>query len=130
MSVALGKNVKIYSGSTGTSPIIALAKACTVSKKLDIVEKSSSLQSAAKEFIGGRYEWDVSINHLIQVGSGTPFDSLIKVGQTYTLRVDISGIQQQGTAICIEADISGADGLATGSLKFKGTGELTTVTNS
>ena len=130
MSVALGKNVKIYSGSTGTSPIIALAKACTVSKKLDIVEKSSSSQSAAKEFIGGRYEWDISINHLIQVGSGTPFDSLIKVGQTYTLRVDISGIQQQGTAICIEADISGADGLATGSLKFKGTGELTMVTNS
>ena len=128
MSVTLGKNVKIFNSTTGMAPIIALAKACTVSKKLDIVEKSSSSQSAAKEFIGGRYEWDISINHLIQVSD--PMDGLLKVGHIYTLRLDIGGIQQQGTAICIEADISGADGLATGSLKFKGTGELTTVTNN
>ena len=36
MSVVLGKNLRIYAGTTGTSPLIAMAKNCTVSEKCGV----------------------------------------------------------------------------------------------
>lgn len=123
MSVVLGKNIFIYSGSSGTTALIAAAKACTISKKIDLFEKSSSTQADAKEFTTGRYEWEISLDHL--VSSGAPFDGLLKVGQEYTISVVIENSRQTGNAICQQADISGpTGGLGKGSVKFKGNGTL------
>ena len=123
MSVVLGKNIFIYSGSSWTTPLIAAAKACTISKKIDLFEKSSSTQADAKEFTTGRYEWEISLDHL--VSSGAPFDGLLKVGQEYTISVVIENSRQVGKALCQQADISGpTGGLGKGQVKFKGNGPL------
>lgn len=124
MAVVLGKNIFIYSGSSGTSPIIAAAKSCSISSKCDLLEKASSTQNTSKEYIAGRDEWDISIDHLVT--SGAPFEGLLKVRQTYTISVVIAGVRKFGTAICQQADIQGAVGsLGRGSIRFKGSGVLT-----
>ena len=124
MAVVLGKNIFIYEGSSGTTPIIAAAKSCTISSHCDLIEKASSTQGTSKEFIAGRDEWEVSIDHL--VSPGTPFEGLLKAGGTYTLSIVINGVRKTGTAICQQADIRGSVGsLGTGSIKFKGSGSLT-----
>lgn len=124
MAVVLGKNIFIYSGSSGTSPIIAAAKSCSISSKCDLLEKASSTQNTSKEYIAGRDEWDISIDHLVT--SGAPFEGLLKVRQTYTISVVIAGVRKYGTAICQQADIQGAVGsLGRGSVRFKGSGVLT-----
>ena len=124
MAVVLGKNIFIYSGSSGTSPIIAAAKSCSISSKCDLLEKASSTQNTSKEYIAGRDEWDISIDHLVT--SGAPFEGLLKVRQTYTISVVIAGVRKYGTAICQQADIQGAVGsLGRGSVRFKGSGPLT-----
>lgn len=124
MAVVLGKNIFIYSGSSGTSPIIAAAKSCSISSKCDLLEKASSTQGTSKEYIAGRDEWDISIDHLVT--SGAPFEGLLKVRQTYTISVVIAGVRKFGTAICQQADIQGAVGsIGRGSVRFKGSGVLT-----
>jgi hypothetical protein len=124
MAVVLGKNILIYSGSSGTSPIIAAAKSCSISFKCDLLEKASATQNTSKEYIAGRDEWDISIDHLVT--SGAPFEGLLKVRQTYTISVVIAGVRKFGTAICQQADIQGAVGsLGRGSIRFKGSGVLT-----
>lgn len=124
MAVVLGKNIFIYSGSSGTSPIIAAAKSCSISFKCDLLEKASSTQGTSKEYIAGRDEWDISLDHLITTGA--PFEGLLKVRQTYTISVVIAGVRKYGTAICQQADIQGAVGsLGRGSVRFKGSGPLT-----
>ena len=124
MAVVLGKNIFIYSGSSGTSPIIAAAKSCSISSKCDLLEKASSTQGTSKEYIAGRDEWDISIDHLVT--SGAPFEGLLKVRQTYTISVVIAGVRKFGTAICQQADIQGAVGsIGRGSIRFKGSGVLT-----
>ena len=124
MSVVLGKNLQIYAGSSGTSPLIAMAKTCTISKKCGIIEKASATNATSKEFIADREEWEISLGHL--VSSSAPFEGLLKVRGTYGISVVIGTTRKTGTAICTQAELSGAVGsLATGSIKFKGTGPLT-----
>lgn len=120
----LGKNIQIYAGSSGTSPLIAMAKTCTISKKCGIIEKASATNATSKEFIADREEWEISLGHL--VSSSAPFEGLLKVRGTYGISVVIGTTRKTGTAICTQADITGSVGsLATGSIKFKGTGPLT-----
>jgi hypothetical protein len=120
----LGKDVQIYAGSSGTSPLIAMAKTCTISKKCGLIEKASATNATSKEFIADREEWEVSLGHL--VSSSAPFEGLLKVRGTYGISVVIGSTRKTGTAICTQAEITGSVGsLATGSIKFKGTGPLT-----
>lgn len=124
MGVVLGRNIYIYSGNSGTSPIIAAARSCSISSKCDVIEKASSSQGTSKEYIPGRDEWDVSLDHLITTGA--PFEGLLKVRQTYTISIVINGVRKYGTAICQQSDIQGAVGsLGRGSVRFKGSGPLT-----
>lgn len=120
----LGKDVQIYAGSSGTSPLIAMAKTCTISKKCGIIEKASATNATSKEFIADREEWEISLGHL--VSSSAPFEGLLKVRGTYGISVVIGTTRKTGTAICTQAEITGSVGsLATGSIKFKGSGPLT-----
>ena len=120
----LGKDVQIYAGSSGTSPLIAMAKTCTISKKCGIIEKASATNATSKEFIADREEWEISLGHL--VSSSAPIEGLLKVRGTYGISVVIGSTRKTGTAICTQAEITGSVGsLATGSIKFKGTGPLT-----
>lgn len=127
MAVILGKNVMIYQGTSGTSSAIAGAKSCSLSKKCDLIEKASPSQQSAKEYIAGRDEWEVTMNHIVMSGSGiNSTEGLLKVRNTYTLRLVVpGGTTFVGQAICTQYDIQGSTGaLATGSIKFKGTGPL------
>lgn len=124
----LGKNIFIYSGTTGTTALIALAKSCTISKKCEVREKASSTSATAREFVAGRTEWEITITHL--VSNGAPFDGLLKVGGSYPLSVVVgtgqSAVRKTGTGICVQAVITGVTGnVATGEVKFQGTGDLT-----
>ena len=120
----IGKNVVIYSGTSGTTPVIAGAKSCSISGSAGVIEKSSATQQTAKEFIAGRLEYDVSLDHLVTAGA--PFEGLLLLGQTYTMRMVIGQASKQFTAICTEAELRGAVGaLAAGSIRFKVSGPLT-----
>jgi hypothetical protein len=120
----LGKDVQIYAGSSGTSPLIAMAKTCTISKKCGLIEKASATNATSKEYIADREEWEISLGHL--VSSSAPFEGLLKVRGTYGISVVIGSTRKTGTAICTQAEITGSVGsFATGSIKFKGTGPLT-----
>lgn len=124
MSVVLGRNVFIYNGTSGTSPIIAAAKSCTVSMKCDTEEKASSTSATDKEFRAGRSEWEISLSHLVVTDA--PFDGILKVKGTYTLSVVIGNTRKTGTAICMTANLGApVDGLAKGNVKFQGSGPLT-----
>lgn len=123
MAIVHGKDIKIYAGSSGSSPLIAAAKSCTISSKCDVIEVSSETSSTDRDYIPGRTDWELSLNHLVT--SGAPFEGLLKVRGTYTLRVVVGGAVLTGRAICQQADLQGAVGaLATGSVKFKGKGPL------
>ena len=103
--------------------MIAAAKSCTISKQIDMLEKASSSQSNAKEFVTGRYEWDMTISHLVVTGS--EYEGILKVGQRLLISVVVGGVRKKGYVICQSADLSApVDGLAHGSVKFKGDGEF------
>lgn len=120
----LGKNVFIYSGTSGETALIAFAKSCTVSKSCELIEKASSTSATAREYVAGRTDWEITITHL--VSATAPYDGLLKVGSSYSLSVVIGNTRKTGTAICTKAVITGAVGnLANGQVTFKGTGELT-----
>lgn len=123
MVVILGRNVFIYSGASGTSPVIAAAKSCNITIKYDLIEKASSTQSTAKEFITGRYEWELTVDHLVV--SGSEYQGLRLAGQRVLISVVINNVRKKGYVIVPQAGISApVNGLATGSVTFKGDGEF------
>jgi len=124
MEVILGKNIFIYAGDSGTTPVIAAAKSCTISEKCDLMEVASASNQTSKQFLAGRTEWEMSINHLVV--SGNEYQGMLKVGTSFTISVVINGVRKTGTVICNQADIGGAvSNLATGSIHLKGSGPLT-----
>ena len=124
MAVVLGKDIRIYAGTSGTTPIIAGARSCTISSKTDLIEKASASNQTSKEFIAGRTEWEIAISHLVMAGS--EFDGLLKNGTTVSISVVINNVRKTGTAICYSDAIGGAVGnIGTGSIRLKGTGPLT-----
>ena len=122
MSVILGRNVFIYSGASGTTPVIAAAKSCTINIKYDLIEKASSTQGTAKEYTYGRYEWDLTVDHLVV--SSSEFEGLSLAGDARLLiSVVINNVRKKGYVLCPQAGLSApVSGLATGSVTFKGDG--------
>ena len=122
MGVILGRNVFIYSGASGTTPVIAAAKSCTINIKYDLIEKASSTQGTAKEYTYGRYEWDLTVDHLVVAGS--EFEGLSLAGnQRLLISVVVNGVRKKGYVLCPQAGLSApVSGLATGSVTFKGDG--------
>ena len=122
MSVILGRNVFIYSGASSTTPVIAAAKSCTINIKYDMIEKASSTQGAAKEYTYGRYEWDLTVDHLVVSGSEFQGFSLAG-GSRLLISVVINNVRKKGYVLCPQAGLSApVSGLATGSVTFKGDG--------
>ena len=123
MGVIKGNNIYIYSGTSGSSPIIAGAKSCTISKKSDVMETASDTDAVNKNFIPGRTEWEISINHLVLTNN--EYQGIVKVGTGFYISVVVNGVRKTGKVICTQADISGpVGGLASGSVKLKGSGAL------
>ena len=124
MGVILGRNVFIYSGASGTTPVIAAAKSCTINIKYDLIEKASSTQGTAKEFTYGRYEWDLTVDHLVV--SSSEFEGLsLAGGARLLISVVVNGVRKKGYVLCPQAGLSApVSGLATGSVTFKGDGEF------
>ena len=69
MGVIQGRNILIYAGNSGTTPVVAAAKSCTISEQCDMLEKASASNQSSKEFEPGRTEWDISISHLVVANS-------------------------------------------------------------
>lgn len=124
MSVILGRNVFIYSGASGTSPVIAAAKSCTININYELIEKASSSQQKAREYVYGRYEWDLTVDHLVV--SSNEFQGLSLAGDTRLLiSVVINNVRKKGYVLCPKAGLSApVSGLATGNVTFKGDGEF------
>lgn len=114
----------IYSGASSTTPVIAAAKSCSISIKYELIEKASSTQQKAKEYNYGRYEWDLTVDHLVV--SSNEFQGLSLAGGTRLLiSVVINGVRKKGYVLCPQSGLSApVSGLATGSVTFKGDGEF------
>lgn len=113
----------MYAGASGSTPIIAGARTCAISMTGDTFEIASATSPTAREYLPGRTGWEMSIGHLVTTGA--PFEGIMKVNGIYTVSVEINGVRKTGRAICTGADLNGPVGsLATGSVKFLGTGEL------
>ncbi len=129
VTIIHGSNVIIYQGDSGETPAVAACKSCSISNKCDLIEKASTSQATAKEFIAGRSEAEISMDHLVV--SGNEYQGILMVRGTYTLRMVINGITKTMTAICTSADISAPKGgLAKGNIKFKVSGAISTPPSS
>ena len=122
MSVILGRNVFIYSGASSTTPVIAAAKSCTINIKYELIEKASSTQGTAKEYTYGRYEWDLTVDHLVV--SANEFQGLsLAGGARLLISVVINNVRKKGYVLVPQAGLSApVSGLATGNVTFKGDG--------
>ena len=97
----LGKDVQIYAGSSGTSPLIAMAKTCTISKKCGLIEKASATNATSKEFIADREEWEISLGHL--VSSSAPIEGLLKVTKMNAFNRIAGALLGLAKALCVLA---------------------------
>ncbi len=120
MAIIHGKNVKIYN-SSGTV-LSADAKSCIITKTGDTEEVASTSSGTAREFIPGRTTWSVDLTHLVTTNQG----GIPLVGTSYTIRYMVGSTRvYTGTVICTEASITSTKGgLSQGSIKMKGSGEL------
>ena len=114
------------SGQTFTP--LAAVKSQDIQNGADTIEKASSTQQDWKEFIAGRKEWGINVNYLVLENANTNVRDVLKVGDTYTLRIkDRDGnYSVTGSAICTQCKQTYSNGnLCAGSFAFKGTGALT-----
>ena len=126
MSKTKGRNIKVYADGV----VIAAQKTCTITRKYDVIETSSPASGRAKEYILGRYEWEVDVNGLVVAGGFA--DYILTSGKKVTLRIDEANPDNPATkncltgeAYCLQATGSADLGsLAKGALTFKGSGPL------
>lgn len=114
------------SGQTFTP--LAAVKSQDIQNGADTIEKASSTQQDWKEFIAGRKEWSINVNYLVLEDANTNVRDVLKVGDTYNLRIkDRDGnYSVTGDAICTQCKQTYSNGnLCAGSFAFKGTGALT-----
>ena len=114
------------SGQTFTP--LAAVKSQDIQNGADTIEKTSSTQQDWKEFIAGRKEWSINVNYLVLENAYTNVRDVLKVGDTYNLRIkDRDGnYSVTGNAICTQCKQTYSNGnLCAGSFAFKGTGALT-----
>lgn len=123
-----GNYIVIGTVSGQTFTPLAAVKSQDIQNGADIIEKASSSQQDWKEFIAGRKEWSINVNYLVLEDANTNVRDVLKVGDTYTLRIkDRDGNYSiTGNAICTQCKQTYSNGnLCAGSFAFKGTGALT-----
>lgn len=123
-----GNYIVIGTVSEQTFTPLAAVKSQDIQNSADTIEKASSSQQDWKEFIAGRKEWGINVNYLVLENANTNVRDVLKVGDTYTLRIkDRDGNYSiTGNAICTQCKQTYSNGnLCAGSFAFKGTGALT-----
>ena len=123
-----GNYIVIGTVSGQTFTPLAAVKSQDIQNGADTIEKASSSQQNWKEFIAGRKEWGINVNYLVLENANTNVRDVLKVGDTYTLRIkDRDGNYSiTGNAICTQCKQTYSNGnLCAGSFAFKGTGALT-----
>jgi len=123
-----GNYIVIGTVSGQTFTPLAAVKSQDIQNGADTIEKASSSQQNWKEFIAGRKEWGINVNYLVLENANTNVRDVLKVGDTYTLRIkDRDGnYSVTGSAICTQCKQTYSNGnLCAGSFAFKGTGALT-----
>lgn len=123
-----GNYIVIGTVSGQTFTPLAAVKSQDLQNGADTIEKASSTQQDWKEFIAGRKEWGINVNYLVLENANTNVRDVLKVGDTYTLRIkDRDGnYSVTGSAICTQCKQTYSNGnLCAGSFAFKGTGALT-----
>ena len=123
-----GNYIVIGTVSGQTFTPLAAVKSQDIQNGADTIEKASSSQQNWKEFIAGRKEWGINVNYLVLENANTNVRDVLKVGDTYTLRIkDRDGnYSVTGSAICTQCKQTYSNGnLCAGSFAFNGTGALT-----
>lgn len=123
-----GNYIVIGTVSGQTFTPLAAVKSQDIQNGADTIEKASSSQQDWKEFIAGRKEWGINVNYLVLENANTNVRDVLKVGDTYTLRIkDRDGNYSiTGNAIYTQCKQTYSNGnLCAGSFAFKGTGALT-----
>ena len=125
MAILHGEKVQVFIGTSGTTPMVAGAKSCTIQEQADTYEVASASNQTSKEFIPGRTSWTGEISHLVVQGAAA--GALSQVGTKVHIRfVNESSAICQGDAIVTDAKLTfTALNLAQGSVKLQGTGPLT-----
>ena len=122
---------KIFISLDGTSTPLAGTKSNEIQTECEAIEVTSPLTGAWKQHIAGRKGWSFSTSWLVMPNSmsGTKLRDLLRIGQTYTVRIYERGSSNTllltGSALCTQAKVTATRGnLATGAFSFVGNGEL------
>lgn len=127
-----GNNIFVKAGNV----TIAATKSNELQTSCGTIEIANPSNPEWKSFLPGRKEWSLNVSFLVTAQNPADIGTNLKdprhplaVGTTYTLdivnRNDPSDVLS-GTAICTQCKINAVRGsLCSGSISFKGTGELT-----
>lgn len=120
----LGQDL-IITGSSGTTPIVAGARSCEISKEREMIETSSPTNGTSRTFKAGRTNWSITIGTLV-TAPGTDL-SRVDDGTAVTIKVKVRGgsVLLTGSAYFQRCVVTGTIGnLVQGSFVLQGTGPL------
>ena len=122
MAVIHGGKMIVYLGGVA----IAGAKSCDITTQADTIEKSSSTQGTAKEYLAGRTGWKITSSFLVIDNNAKTM--LQKKGTSVVVTVQTTGVSDStlyGNAIVTSCHVTATKGnLSNGSIELLGNGEL------
>lgn len=132
-NVVKGDKVLVYSSPDGTAySVLGAQRGGTLTINMDTIEVTAKNDDLAKEFVSGRYTWNVDCDALVVIGDAgvEQFEAVALSGQEVYVKFEVSdGTNTKtytGKGIVTSYSVTGSMGdVATVSCSIQGTGALT-----
>lgn len=132
-NVVKGDKVLVYSSPDGTTySVLGAQRGGTLTINMDTIEVTAKNDDLAKEFVSGRYTWNVDCDALVVIGDAgvEQFEAVALSGQEVYVKFEVSdGTNTKtytGKGIVTSYSVTGSMGdVATVSCSIQGTGALT-----
>lgn len=132
-NVVKGDKVLVYSSPDGTTySVLGAQRGGTLTINMDTIEVTAKNDDLAKEFVSGRYTWNVDCDALVVIGDAgvEQFEAVALSGQKVYVKFEVSdGTNTKtytGKGIVTSYSVTGSmEDVATVSCSIQGTGALT-----
>lgn len=125
-----GRDILVYDQSGDN--LVACSRSCEIKTSTEMIEISSPRSGKWKEYIDGRSEWSIDINHFLSTEDGASLKNLLRTGSEVVVRVARrdDGVKLAGMAYVKSAQVTATTGnISQGSLSLIGNGELSEGVN-